>query len=351
VTKGKNQLRQSISISVGVAGFGYWGPNLVRNFADNDRMTVTAICDTADERLASARRHYPNVALTKNFAELCNRTDVDLVVIATPARTHYALAKMAMESGKDVFVEKPLCTSIAEALELASIARQATRRVFVDHTFVYNPAVRAMAQLVRNESFGRPLYYDSVRTNLGLFRSDINVLWDLAPHDLSILAFILNDAIPHTVSCIGRAHFQSTEHIAYLTLLYDGDFIAHCHLNWLAPVKIRQVLFGGTEQMLMYDDTNLVERVRLYDKGVTFPAMLGTDDTPDGLRHVQYRVGDIRAPFIESTESLKIEVEHIASSYFDGEPALTGIDAGVNMVRILDAASRSMRDGGLPVRL
>ena len=333
-------------LCVAIVGFGYWGPNLVRNFTENDRTAVTTICDSSKERLDLAARRYPEVSRTSEFDVVCANPNVDLVVIATPITTHFELAKQAMLAGKDVFVEKPLCTTAAEAAELRRVADACGRKVFVDHTFVYNPAVRKLREVVVAEDFGRPLYYDSVRANLGLFQADINVLWDLAPHDLSILDYALDGAVPETVSCVGAAHFGETKNIAYLSLVYDGGFIAHCHLSWLAPVKIRQVIFAGTNKFLIYNDNDPVERIKLYDKGVS----VRTDESRD-IQRIQYRTGDVYAPFVANDEALKIEVEHVAACYFDGAEPLTGIASGTNMVRILEAAERSMNSEGAPQRL
>lgn len=335
-------------LRVAIVGFGYWGPNLVRNFTDNDYTNVSMICDLDVGRREAARRRYPGIEVTGSYGDVCNSSSVDLVVIATPISTHYDLAKRALIGGKDVFVEKPLCTSSTQAQDLLDTANELGRRVFVDHTFVYNPAVRAMKNLIKDKNFGKPLYYDSVRGNLGLFQSDINVLWDLAPHDLSILDYVLDGELPESVSCVGSAHFEGTENIAYVSMVYTGGFIAHFHLNWLAPVKIRQILFGGSKKMLVYDDVNPTEKIRLYDKGVDLPS--GSLQASESHR-VQYRVGDVYAPFVANTESLKIEVDHIVACYVDDVRPLTGIEAGVNVVRILEAADYSMKNGGQPVRL
>jgi predicted dehydrogenase len=306
------------------------------------------ICDASERQLSAARRRFPVIRCTASYNEMCESSDVDLIAIATPISTHYELAKRALLNGKDVFVEKPLCTTSSDAEDLLRIAKQTGRRVFVDHTFVYNPAVRTMKDLIRRDDFGKPLYYDSVRGNLGLFQADFNVLWDLAPHDLSILDYVLEGAVPESVTCVGSAHFEGTENIAYVSLVYSGGFIAHFHLNWLAPVKIRQILFGGSKKMLAYDDVNPTEKIRLYDKGVNLAVeQLGSKDA----QRVQYRVGDVYAPFVANTESLKIEVDHIVSCYFDGATPMTGIEAGVNVVRILEAADRSMRNGGQPINI
>ena len=338
----------STPVRVAVVGFGYWGPNLVRNFNDNDRMVVSAICDRLPARLDLAARRYPQIGRTSEFADVCANPEVDLVAIATPITTHFELAKTAMLSGKDVFVEKPLCTQTEEALELAAIAEQRGRKIFVDHTFVYNPAVSKLREVTHLPDFGRPLYYDSVRANLGLFQADINVLWDLAPHDLSILDYVLDGAVPSSVSCVGVAHFNGTRNIAYLSLVYDDGFIAHCHLSWLAPVKIRQVIFAGSNKFIIYNDNDPVERIKLYDKGVSVRT---PDSESRDAERIQYRTGDIHVPFVPNVEALKIEVDHIAACYFDGAEPLTGIAAGVNMVRILEAAERSMNDGGSPQQL
>lgn len=335
-------------LSVAVVGYGYWGPNLVRNFHENEHTKVTTICDVSEAGLAQARRRYPHMETTSDFDAVCEDAAVDLVVIATPINSHFLLASRALQSGKDVFVEKPLCTTLAEATKLEKMALDHGCRVFVDHTYVYNPAVRCLRDVVAGGDFGRPLYYDSVRANLGLFQSDYNVLWDLAPHDLSILDYALNGAVPKVVTCIGSAHYGDVENIAYLTLLYDGGFIAHCHLSWLAPVKMRQVVFAGSEKFVIYNDNEPIERLKIYDKGVS---MTGISDGEKSKNRVQYRVGDVYSPFVSSDEALKIEVEHIVSCYRDGSAPLTGIRSGVNMVRILEAAQRSMREGGTPQEL
>ncbi len=340
-----NSNKSARRFGVGIVGFGYWGPNLVRNFSEADTFDVRSICDKSDARLSNAARRYPHIDRTASFDELCSRPDIDLVAIATPISSHFPLAKAALLAGKDVFVEKPLCTTAAEAAELRELAEQRGRKIFVDHTFVYNPAVRKMRELVKSSQFGRPLYYDSVRANLGLFQSDFNVLWDLAPHDLSILDYVMDGAVPQTVSCVGVAHFGERQNLAYLSLVYAGGFIAHCHLSWLAPVKIRQVIFGGSKQFLLYDDNNPAERVRLYDKGVDIAS---ESDGRRDIERVQYRVGDMNAPFVSNEEALKIEVEHIAACYRGEQQPITGISAGENIVRILELAERSMNDDGSP---
>ena len=330
---------------VAVIGYGYWGPNLARNFAANSEAALVAVCDLAEKRLIAASRLYPAALLTDSIETVLNHPGIDLVAISTPISTHFEIAKRAMLAGKDVFVEKPLCTTAAEADELINIAREHDRKVFVDHTFVYNPAVIRMREAVRSTEFGKVLYYDSVRANLGLFQHDINVLWDLAPHDLSILDFILDGALPASVACVGSAHFGETENIAYLSLEYENGFIAHCHLNWLAPVKMRRITVGGSRQMLVYDDSQPAERIKIYDSGVALETLAAGDAN---TQRVQYRVGSVLSPFVSADEALANEVQHVIECYEGSAEPLTGIRAGSSVVRILEAAQRSMREGGKP---
>jgi predicted dehydrogenase len=331
------------NIRVAIVGFGYWGPNLLRNFQDNPRSSVSCVFDVDAERRLLAKRRAPHVHIADRFDDVLD-DDVDLVAIATPVGTHFPLACKAVAAGKHVLVEKPLCTSEDQVDILEGLAKSSGVSVFVDHTFVFTPAVRKMAEVVNAPGFGRLLYYDSVRVNLGLFKSDSSVLWDLAPHDVSILDYVLQGALPESVSCIGAKHFGTVESIAYITLRYPNDFIAHVHVNWLAPVKIRQIVVGGAEKMLLYDDVNPVEKVRVFDQGVRL------EDNP-GKRHeqlVEYRIGDIYVPRVKTTEALKIEVDHIIACLLDGERSISGLASGRNVVRVLEAAEQSLRNNGAP---
>lgn len=333
------------TLGVAIVGCGYWGPNLVRNFADDARVDVRWACDLRAERVAPIARRYPAVKTTAQLDDVLRDPLVDLVAVATPVDSHLALATRAIAAGKHVLVEKPLTRSLADALALRDAAREAGVTIFVDHTFVFTPAVHKMAEVVASPDFGRPLYYDSVRVNLGLFQQDVSVVWDLAPHDLAILHHVTGGRVPARVSCTGVAHFSTLEDIAYLTMLYDDDFVAHVHVNWLAPVKVRQVLLGGTRKMLVYNDNDPVEKIRIYDKGVS---LQGGDAAATPLL-MQYRIGDMTAPVLPTTEALKLEVEHIAACVLDGATPLCGVDAGIGVVATLEAAQRSLEHGGTSI--
>lgn len=330
-------------IRAAVLGFGYWGPNVTRNLADSERFDVRFICDPAEDRLKAARLRYPHIRQTSSFDDVCADADIELIAIVTPVATHFDLARKTLLAGKDVLIEKPMCTTVAEARALDELARSLGRKVFVDHTFVFNPAVRKMQEVVNSENFGRKLYYDSVRANLGLFQADCNVLWDLAPHDLSILDAILGGRMPSRVSCLGAAHFNGMQDVVYLALLYDDGFIAHCHLSWMAPVKIRQTILAGSNKFLIYNENDPVERIKIYDKGVDFdPA------TNSPRQRVQYRVGDVHAPFVPNDEALRIEVHQISTCYFEGAAPLVGSAEGLRMALVLEAAERSLSESGNP---
>ncbi|MDQ6767290.1 MAG: Gfo/Idh/MocA family oxidoreductase [Candidatus Eremiobacteraeota bacterium] len=331
-------------LRVGIVGFGYWGPNLLRNFSEHPDASVVWVCDIDEERLRLARRRMPSLRTTDTVDDVL-ADDVDLVAFATPVNTHYTLAMRALEAGKHILVEKPLCTSVTEAEEIECASLRAKKMVFLDHTFVFTPAVQKMAEIANDSAFGKLLYYDSVRVNLGLFQSDISVLWDLAPHDLSILDYLLGGLIPKTVGCVGARHFGDVENIAYLTLRYGSDFMAHIHLNWLAPVKIRQVLLGGSQRLLLYNDLDSVEKIRVFDKSILI------ENHSVGTRHrqlVEYRLGDMYAPMISTTEALKIEVDHIVNCLLRCAQPISGISAGKHIVEILEAAEKSLRNEGAP---
>jgi predicted dehydrogenase len=335
-------------IEVGIVGYGYWGPNLVRKFIADERCRVTIVCDRDPVRLRLARAHAPGAAATADY-EAVLASSANIVALAVPPESHFALADAALAAGKHVLIEKPMCCNLGEADTLIRRARKVERHIFVDHTYVFTPAVRRMAQEVWNGNLGELLYYDSIRVNLGLFADGASVLWDLGPHDLSILDYVLHGQRPTTVSCIGDSHFGGLNaNIAYLTLRYGRNFIAHVNLNWLAPVKVRQILLGGAQKMLVYDDTQALEKIRIYDKGVTV-----ADPDPDKIRAalVQYRTGDMHAPFIKNDEALAIEVAHIAACLLDGQQPIAGHEMGRRVMEILRAADASMLQSGEPVPL
>jgi predicted dehydrogenase len=333
-------------ISIGVIGYGYWGPNLVRNFMEAPGSTVAAVCDLRSERLAEAHRRYPSIRVIGNYSDLLNDNAVDAVAIATPVFSHFELALQALKSNKHVFVEKPLTSTSEQATRLIDEAARRNLVLMVDHTFVYTGAVRKIRNLVVEGALGEIYYYDSVRVNLGLFQHDVNVIWDLAVHDLSILDFVL-PGNPVAVSATGISHFPGQpENVAYITLLFNDKQIAHLHVNWLAPVKVRRTLIGGSEKMIVYDDLEPSEKVKVYDRGVTLSRR---EEVYDLL--VSYRSGDMWAPKLDQTEGLQKEARHFIHCIENGRPPETDGRAGLRVVTLLEAAEQSMRGRGQLVEL
>ena len=335
-------------IHAGLIGYGYWGPNLARNLAETDGLCLQAIADARDDARAQAARRHPGVAVVADAAQLIARADIDAVVIATPLATHHALATAAIDAGKHVLVEKPLAGSRRQAEELGELAAKRGVRLMVDHTFVYTGAVRAMRSMIERGDLGELLYLDSVRVNLGLFQQDSNVIWDLATHDLAIMDYLV-DARPIAVSTNGArvAGFQH-ENIAYITVHFDGGLLCHFHVNWLAPVKIRQMLIGGQQRMLVYDDMDPSEKIRIYDKGVDFDVQ---DEQTRRQILVSYRTGDMHAPRLDRREALALVAREFADAIDQRRDPLTGAAAGVRVVSMLEAAERSLRAEGQRVRL
>ncbi len=328
-------------IGVGVVGYGYWGPNLVRNFSQSPNTRVVAICDVRAECLAKVERTYPGVRATTRFEALLEDPEIDLIALATPVSTHARLGLAAIAAGKHLLVEKPLAASRSEAEELVACAERAGVRLFVDHTFVFTSAVQKMKVLLDSDGLGKLLYYDSTRINLGLFQHDVDVLWDLMPHDLSILDYLLGGRMPEFVSCRGVNHFGELSDLAYATLMYDDKFIAHIHANWLAPVKIRQVLLCGDAKMLVYDETAVQEKLRIYDRGVTV-----SDRGEIYKRLVEYREGDMVAPRLENIEALAVEIENIAGTLLRGTPVIADGAMGLRVTTVLEALSLSLSRHG-----
>ena len=335
--------------SIGVIGCGYWGPNLLRNFAENEAAELRWICDLDEARLGSMSRRYPFARTTSDFRKLLDDPGLDAVAVVTPVATHYQIAKDCLNAGKHVLLEKPLTSTIAEAEELIEIAERKSLTLMVDHTFVYTGAVRKMKEIVSGGQLGDLLYFDSVRINLGLFQRDINVLWDLAPHDLSIMDFLI-ERKPLMLSALGSCHIErGIENIAYLVLMFPEEFIAHFHFNWLAPVKIRRTLLAGSSRMILYDDIEPTEKVRVYDKGVTSNRVGDREAAYQTL--VSYRTGDVWAPKIDSTEALRYVVAEFLDAIRLGRKPLTDGAAGLRIVRLLSAAQRSIKNGGMAVNL
>ena len=334
-------------IGIGVIGYGYWGPNLVRNFSDTPGSRVVAVSDLSRDRLDRVSGRYPNVLTTTDANELIDNPGVDAVVIATPVSTHCELGLRALAAGKHVWIEKPLAATSDEARRLGDEAAGRGLVLMVDHTFVYTGAVRKISELVKTGQLGALFYYDSVRVNLGLFQYDVDVMWDLAVHDLSIMDYVL-DARPRAVSALGSAHVPGrTANVAYLTCLFEDSLIAHFHVNWLAPVKVRRTLIGGARQMIVYDDLEPSEKVRVYDKGIT------VDPGPDGRYEmlVSYRTGDMWAPHLEATEALTVAARDFIESIDTGRDPGTNSAVGLRVVRILEAATRSMEHQGELIEL
>ncbi len=335
-------------LAVGVVGFGYWGPNLVRNFTSFPGTRVVAVADRDPRRLEAARTQLPWVEVHADAEALFADPAIEAVAIATPLFTHHPLAKAALQAGKHVLVEKPLAASAAECQELIELARARSRVLMVDHTFLYTGAVRKVREIIEQGQLGRVLYFDSVRINLGLFQPDFNVVWDLAPHDLSIIDFALGAPQARWVSAIGASHFGGHENLAYLTIGYDGGLLAHVHVNWVAPVKTRRITIAGTQRMLVYDDTEPAERVKLYESGVD---VAHTDSETLYRLNVQYRTGDVLAPKLDPREALRLVAEDFARACRgEGQP-VSDAGLGLRVVRLLEAAQRSIQQAGARIEV
>jgi predicted dehydrogenase len=339
-------------VGVGVVGFGYWGPRLVRNFHNASTTRTVAICERADAPRARAEAGHPDMKVVAELEELLAMPEVEAVAIATPVETHYALAKQALEADKHVFVEKPFTRTSEQAQELIDLAAERGRVVMVDYPFLYTAAVRKLGELVRDGSLGDLLYIDSIRVNLGLFQPDVDVIWDLAPHDFSILDYVL-DAKPRRISTIGASH-QPSGHsdVAYVTLDYGDGLLAHLHLNWLAPMKVRQIMVGGSKKMAVYNDMLPDEKIRVYDRGIEISggpehATIHPDHLEGGYEaRISYRTGDVHAPWLDRTEALLREAETFGAAIRDGAKFSNDGPAGMRVVQLLEAASESLEQGG-----
>lgn len=338
-------------IGVGVIGCGYWGPNLVRNFARNERSQIVGVCDTRYERAARVGAEYRVPLITDQPAKLLAASETQLIVIATPSFTHFELAREALRAGKHLLVMKPLATRVDHAEELVDLAAKQGLVLGVDHTFIYTGAVRRIKKLIDAGELGDIFYIDSVRINLGLFQSDVNVVWDLAPHDVSIIDYLLSGQEPRDVSAIGAKHVGSpTENIAYLTMRYNDHLLAHVHVNWLAPAKVRRTIVGGSRRMVIYDDVEPSEKIKIYDKGVTISQRNGDADAAYQML-VQYRSGDMSAPNLDTHEALAVEANHILDCITSGQQPISDGAAGVRVVRVLEMAQQSIQRDGMPLKL
>jgi predicted dehydrogenase len=334
-------------VGIGVVGYGYWGPNLVRNFANTEGAQVIAICDMDATKLAASKRLFPGVVLTKEFNDLLRDSRIDAIVIATPVHTHYELALAALRAGKHVLVEKPLAQTSEQVRRLIDEADRRKLTLMVDHTFIFTPAVQKIRELIRDGALGEIYYYNGIRASLGLFQSDVNVIWDLAVHDISIIQHILNEE-PVAVSATGASHVAGApENMAHIALFFESSCIAHVSVNWLSPVKVRQTFIGGNRKMIVYDDVEATEKVKVYDKGVTIN---GSTESAHQIR-IGYRAGDMWAPHLSTKEALQTEAEHFVACVCSGALPVSDGMAGLKVVEILEAASRSIAEQGNPFRL
>jgi predicted dehydrogenase len=329
-------------INIGVIGYGYWGPNLVRNFAELAAAKVVAVSDLSPKKLELVQRRYPGVKATTDFQELLRDPAIDAIAVATPVNTHFELGMAALKSGKHLWLEKPMTESSLQARKLVDEAEKRNKVLIVDHTFIYTGAVRKMAEIIRAGELGRLYYYDSLRVNLGLFQRDVSVISDLAVHDFAILDYLLSEH-PTAVSASGINHFPGTpENLAFITLFYDSGVIAHINVSWLAPVKVRQILVGGSKKMITYDDLEPSEKVKVYDKGVSF-----TEDPQQIMEmRVGYRTGDMWAPKLDGSEALRVEGEHFIDCIEHGKAPQTDGRLGLRVVELIEAATSSMRGRG-----
>ena len=332
-------------INVGVIGYGYWGPNIVRNFNSADGAKILRVCDPSDDARKRAKKMNPHIEVTSDYQEIVKSPEIELVAVVTPVSSHYQLAKEALENGKHVFVEKPFTASVAQAEELVNLAEKKNRKIMVDHTFIFTGAVRKMKELIDGGSLGELYYYDSIRVNLGLFQKDVNVIWDLAPHDFSIMDFLIDEK-PVAVSSCGKAHVNGKEDIAFVTAYFNNNIVAHFNVNWLSPVKIRMTLVGGEKQMLVWNDSVADEKLRVYDKGIEITNRESMYNTL-----VNYRSGDMWSPKVDQTEALKKEAEYfIECIYNDVNPVNDG-QAGLRVVELLEGCDNSLKKNGRMIYL
>ena len=335
-----------MKVKTAIIGYGYWGPNLLRNFVAQDKCMVHSVADSRKERLAAVNKNYPAITTTVNADDIINSPEIDAVVIATPVFTHYELAKKALENNKHVLIEKPMTSSVSEAEKLIELAAKKNKILMVDHTFLYTDAVQKMKKMIDAEQIGALQYFDSTRINLGLFQSDINVLWDLAPHDISILNYLVKQK-PYSVNATGVCHTgNGIENVAYLTLNYQNNFVAHFNCSWTSPVKIRMMLIGGDKKMLVFNDLEPTEKIRIYDTGYNHKS----DDEKNKIM-VDYRIGDIYLPKIDPKEALAGVANDFMEAITTGRKIISDSSLGQEVVRILEASQKSIKNKGKEIIL
>ena len=336
---------QGQMIKFGVVGFGYWGPNVVRNLASLEGAQVVAIADKSQTARRRCQKSYPGIQVTADSSELMSSTAIDAIAVVTPVWSHFELAKAALENGKHVFVEKPLTSNVAEGEELINLAARKSLQIMVDHTFLFTGAVKKISQLLDDEALGKLYYYDSTRVNLGLFQHDVNVIWDLAPHDLSIMDHLIKEK-PEAVVATGQTHLNGFEDVAFITVYYPNKIIAHVNVNWLSPVKVRTTLIGGEKKMLVWNDLEADEKIKVYDKGVHITSQQGLYELL-----VNYRSGDMWAPQIEQGEALRLELGYFVDCITNNEAPFNDGAAGLRVVKMLQAANESLNKRGALVHL
>lgn len=332
-------------MKVGIIGLGYWGPNLVRNFQALKEVEKVIACDIRESRLKVIKEKFPAVELTNDCQGLIEG-DTDIIVIATPVDTHYNVAKKALETGKHIWVEKPFTSTSEQAEELIEIAERKNLQIFVDHTFIYNGAVVKIKELLDKGELGNILYFDSERINLGLFQRDVNVVWDLAPHDLSIMTYLLQGHKIRALVANGIANFNGKENLAHISIYFEDNCFAHFHVNWVSPVKIRRIIVGGSKKMLVYDDMENFEKIKVYDSGVEFKS---AESIHEAL--VQYRIGDMFSPKVNQTEALALGAHEFISAINENRTPLTSGKDGLEVVRLLEATDISLSNMGKLVEL
>jgi predicted dehydrogenase len=332
-------------VRFGVIGYGYWGPKVIRNIDLMEEAKLVAICDKSPVSRRKAEKAYPGVQITEDANELMTSEEIDAIAVITPVWTHYELAKAALEHGKHIFVEKPFTSNSAQAEELIALAAEKNLKIMVDHTFLFTAAVQKIKQLLQEGALGKLYYYDSTRVNLGLFQHDVNVVWDLAPHDLAIMDHLIEES-PEAVVATGQSHLNGHEDIAFITLYFPDKVIAHINVNWMSPVKVRTTLIGGEKKMLVWDDVEPDEKVKVYDKGVNVSSREGVYNLL-----VNYRSGDMWAPRIEQTEALTQELTYFVDCIVNDKTPINDGKAGLRVVRMLEAASESLRQRGALVYL
>jgi len=327
-------------LNAGVIGFGYWGPNIVRNLSSTKGITVTKVCDRRLEAISRLQQEFPSIETTSSAAEILESPLIDMVAVVTPVSSHYELAKRALQNGKHVFVEKPFTDTVEHARELIELAESKNLKIMVDHTFLFTGAVRSIKDLIDKGTLGKIYYYDSTRVNLGLFQHDVNVVWDLGPHDLSIMDFLISEQ-PTALTANGIAHVNKMEDMAYVTLYFQSNLIAHFNVNWLSPVKVRTTLIGGEKKMLYWNDVDPDEKIKIYDKGVDVKNREGIYNLL-----VSYRSGDMWAPKIDATEALKLECKHFLECIETGKDPINDGKSGMRVVRLLEACNESLKGRG-----